>query len=88
MANEKERGQRKVRTGTVVSDKMQKTVVVRIDRNVKHPLYDKTITLSKRVKVRDENGECGVGDLVRIMETRPYAKSVRWRYVSTIRKAQ
>lgn len=83
-----QRNQRKTRIGRVVSTKMQKTVVVLLERNVKHPIYNKIITLSKRVKARDEEGACAVGDLVRIMETRPLSKDVCWRYVETIRKAQ
>lgn len=82
------RRQRKVRVGRVVSTKMQKTVVVLLERNVPHPVYDKTVTLSKRVMVRDEKGECQVGDIVRVMETRPLSKNVHWRYVETVRKVQ
>lgn len=78
---------RKMRIGEVVSVKMNKTAVVRVDRNVQHKQYDKVIRRSKNVKVHDENGDCAIGDVVRIMETRPISKDKRWRYVETIRKA-
>lgn len=83
-----ERSRRKVRIGRVVSTKMQKTVVVLLERNVKHQRYNKVITLSKRVKVRDAEGVCNDGDLARIMETRPLSKEIRWRLVDIVRKAQ
>ncbi|MBE7561293.1 30S ribosomal protein S17 [bacterium] len=83
-----ERNHRKVREGVVVSDKMDKTLVVRIDRTVRHPLYDKFVTRSKKVHVHDAVGEAKEGDLVRIMETRPLSKTKRWRYLETVRKAQ
>ncbi len=78
---------RKVREGVVVSAKMEKTVVVRIDRNVRHPHYGKVIRRSKNVAVHDENGACKIGDVVRIMETKPLSKTKRWRYVETVREA-
>lgn len=84
---EKRESRRKVREGVVVSTKMQKTVVVKIERLVRHAQYGKVIRRSKNVKVHDENGACAVGDVVRIMETRPLSKDKRWRYVETIRKA-
>ncbi len=83
-----ERGNRKVREGMVVSNKMDKTLVVRIDRTVRHPLYDKFITRSKKVHVHDAVGEAREGDMVRIVETRPLSKTKRWRYLDTVRKAQ
>ena len=81
------RNLRKTRVGTVVSDKMQKTVVVLIKDKTKHPLYGKTVNISKRLKVHEEN-ICGVGDRVRVMETRPLSKDKRWRLVEIIEKAK
>lgn len=78
---------RKVREGIVVSTKMNKTAVVKVERLVQHKVYGKTIRRTKNVKVHDENGQCNVGDTVRIMETRPISKDKCWRYVETIRKA-
>ena len=83
-----ERALRKTRVGTVVSDKMDKTVVVAIRDNVKHPLYKKIIKRTVRVKVHDENNECRVGDKVMIMETRPLSKDKNWRLVEIIEKAK
>ena len=83
-----ERNLRKERVGLVVSDKMDKTVVVEITDKSKHPLYKKTITKTKRIKAHDENNECGVGDKVMVMETRPLSKTKRWRVVNIIEKAQ
>ena len=83
-----QRGYRKTRVGVVVSDKMDKTVVVLISDKSKHPLYKKTITTSKRIKAHDENNECGIGDTVRIMETRPLSKLKRWRLIEIIEKAK
>ena len=82
------RGNRKTRRGYGVSDKMDKTVVVEVEDRVKHPLYGKVIRRSTRVKVHDENNEAGVGDLVRIMETRPLSAAKRWRLVSIAEKAK
>jgi small subunit ribosomal protein S17 len=81
-------GARKVRTGLVVSDKMQKTVVVQIDRRVPHPIYGKMVTRSKRLKAHDEENTCKVGDTVRIMETRPLSKDKRWRVVEIVDRAR
>ena len=83
-----ERNLRKERVGLVVSDKMDKTVVVLISDKRKHPLYKKTITQSKRLKAHDENNECGVGDTVRIVETRKLSKDKNWRIAEIIEKAK
>lgn len=83
-----ERGNRKVRTGTVVSDKMDKTVVVAIESFVMHPLYKKQLKRTTKLKAHDENNECGMGDKVEIMETRPLSKDKRWRLLSIIEKAK
>ena len=83
-----ERTLRKVRVGMVVSDKMDKTVVVAIEDNVKHPVYGKIIKRTLKVHAHDENNECGIGDIVSIMETRPLSKTKRWRLVSIIEKAK
>jgi small subunit ribosomal protein S17 len=79
---------RKVREGLVVSDKMTKTVVVAVEDRVQHPLYGKTIRRTKRVKAHDENGVCGVGDRVLLMETRPLSANKRWRVVDILEKAK
>jgi len=83
-----ERNLRKTRTGLVVSDKMDKTVVVAIVDNVKHPLYKKIVKRTVRLKAHDENNECRVGDRVSVMETRPLSKDKRWRVVNIIEKAK
>ena len=83
-----ERNLRKTRVGKVVSDKMDKTVVVAIEDNVKHPLYKKIIKNTIRLKAHDENNSCGVGDRVLIMETRPLSKDKRWRVAEIIEKAK
>ncbi|ADD03198.1 30S ribosomal protein S17 [Thermoanaerobacter mathranii subsp. mathranii str. A3] len=83
-----ERGHRKVRIGTVVSNKMQKTIVVAVEDRVRHPLYGKTIKRTKKFKVHDENNICNVGDVVKIMETRPLSKEKRWRLVEIVKKAE
>ena len=83
-----ERNLRKTRVGKVVSDKMDKTVVVAIEDNVKHPLYKKIIKNTIRLKAHDENNTCGIGDKVQIMETRPLSKDKRWRVVEIIEKAK
>lgn len=83
-----ERGHRKVRTGEVVKAGADKTVVVAIRRRVRHSLYGKIVNRTSKVMAHDEKNECGVGDVVRVMETRPLSKRKRWRYVDTIRKAQ
>ena len=82
------RGMRKTRTGVVVSDKMDKTIVVEIRTRVKHPLYGKIMNRTKRFKVHDENNECGIGDTVRIMETRPISKDKNWRLLEIVEKAK
>lgn len=83
-----ERNLRKTRVGKVVSDKMDKTVVVAVLDNVKHPLYGKVIKRTIRLKAHDEKNECSAGDTVSIMETRPLSKDKRWRIVSIIEKAK
>ncbi|NLO82024.1 MAG: 30S ribosomal protein S17 [Clostridiales bacterium] len=85
---QKERGRRKVRIGTVVSDKMDKTIVVAVETRVKHKLYGKIVKQTKKFKVHDENNECRIGDKVKIMETRPLSREKRWRLVEIIEKAQ
>lgn len=82
------RGARKERVGVVVSDKMQKTVVVRLDRRVAHPVYGKMVTRSTKVKAHDEENSAKRGDTVRIMETRPLSKDKRWRLVAIVERAQ
>ncbi|NLH31857.1 MAG: 30S ribosomal protein S17 [Firmicutes bacterium] len=82
------RGSRKTRVGVVVSDKMDKTVVVAVNRDVRHPLYGKTVRKTVKLKAHDENNECKVGDLVKIMETRPLSKDKRWRVAEIIEKAR
>ena len=86
--NAKTRGVRKERVGVVVSDKMQKTVVVALERRFPHPLYGKMVTRSKRVKAHDEENSAKVGDRVRIMETRPLSKDKRWRLVEIVDRAR
>ena len=83
-----ERNLRKTRTGKVVSDKMDKTIVVAVQDNVKHPLYNKIVKRTYKLKAHDENNECGIGDTVRVMETRPLSKDKRWRLVEIIEKAR
>ena len=83
-----QRGRRKVRTGVVVSDKMDKTVLVRIDRTVTHPLYRKTVRRSSKLAAHDEQNEAHVGDTVRVMETRPISKRKRWRVVEIVTRAE
>lgn len=85
---ETERNNRKMRTGVVVSDKMDKTIVVAIKTKVKHPLYGKTMNRTTKLKAHDENNECGVGDTVKVMETRPISKEKRWRLVEIVEKAK
>ena len=82
------RNARKMRTGQVVSDKMQKTVVVAIERRVPHPVYGKMVTRTKRVKAHDEENSAKTGDTVRIMETRPLSKDKRWRVVEIVERAR
>ena len=83
-----ERNVRKTRVGKVVSDKMDKTIVVAIKDNVRHPLYKKIIKRTIKLKAHDENNSCGIGDKVEIMETRPLSKDKRWRLVNIIEKAK
>ena len=83
-----ERNLRKTRTGKVVSNKMDKTIVVAIQDSVKHPLYKKIIKRTVKLKAHDENNECTIGDRVRVMETRPLSKDKRWRLVEIIEKAK
>jgi small subunit ribosomal protein S17 len=87
-ANGTARTARKVRQGIVVSDKMQKTVVVRIDRRMPHPVYGKMVTRSSRLKAHDEENSARTGDVVRIMETRPLSKDKRWRVVEIVERAR
>ena len=83
-----ERNLRKTRTGKVVSDKMDKTIVVAIEDNVKHPLYKKIVKRTYKLKAHDENNECRIGDRVKVMETRPLSKDKRWRLVEVVEKAK
>ncbi|WAM32432.1 30S ribosomal protein S17 [Caldicellulosiruptor naganoensis] len=85
---EQKRGTRKTRIGVVVSDKMDKTVVVAVETLVQHPLYKKTIKRTTKFKAHDENNECRVGDKVLIMETRPLSKEKRWRVVQILERAK
>ncbi|MFO7318365.1 MAG: 30S ribosomal protein S17 [Limnochordia bacterium] len=84
----KERSKRKTRVGVVVSDKMDKTCVVAVERLVRHPLYGRTIRRTVRLKAHDENNECRVGDRVRVMETRPLSREKRWRVVEILERAR
>ena len=88
MTEQGRRGQRKVRTGVVVSDAMEKTVVVRIASQVRHPLYGKIVRRTTKLKAHDEGSEAHVGDTVRIMETRPLSKTKRWRVVEVLEQAK
>ena len=83
-----ERNLRKTRVGKVVSDKMDKTIGVAIEDNVKHPLYKKIVKRTYKLKAHDENNECNIGDRVKVMETRPLSKDKRWRLVEIIEKAK
>ena len=83
-----ERNLRKTRTGKVVSDKMDKTIVVAVENHVKHPLYNKIVKRTYKLKAHDENNECGLGDIVKVMETRPLSKDKRWRLVEIMEKAK
>ncbi|MCV7222752.1 30S ribosomal protein S17 [Mycolicibacterium elephantis] len=85
---EKPRGRRKTAIGYVVSDKMQKTIVVELEDRKSHPLYGKIIRTTKKVKAHDENGDAGVGDRVSLMETRPLSATKRWRLVEVLEKAK
>ena len=83
-----ERNLRKTRVGKVISDKMDKTIVVAVEDHVKHPLYKKIVKRTYKLKAHDENNECGIGDKVKVMETRPLSKDKRWRLVEIIEKAR
>ncbi len=83
-----ERALRKTRVGKVVSDKMDKTIIVAIETSVKHPLYKKIVKRTYKLKAHDENNECGIGDKVKVMETRPLSKDKRWRLVEIVEKAR
>ena len=83
-----ERNLRKTRTGKVVSNKMQKTIVVAVEDHVKHPLYNKIVKRTYKLKAHDENNECNIGDIVKVMETRPLSKDKRWRLVEIIERAK
>jgi small subunit ribosomal protein S17 len=85
---ENSRNLRKVRTGKVVSDKMDKTITVAIVDNVKHPLYGKIVKKTYKLKAHDENNECRIGDTVKVMETRPLSKDKRWRLVEIVERAK
>lgn len=83
-----ERNLRKTRMGKVVSNKMDKTIVVAVENNVKHPLYNKIIKRTYKLKAHDENNDCNIGDTVRVMETRPLSKDKRWRLVEIVERAK
>ena len=83
-----ERNLRKTRVGKVISDKMDKTIVVAVVDNVEHPLYKKIVKRTYKLKAHDEKNECGIGDTVKVMETRPLSKDKRWRLVEIIEKAK
>jgi small subunit ribosomal protein S17 len=83
-----ERGSRKVRVGKVVSDKMDKTIVVAVERSTRHPLYGKIIRKTKKYKAHDEDNTCRIGDKVRIMETRPLSRDKRWRLVEIVERTR
>jgi small subunit ribosomal protein S17 len=82
------RNLRKTRVGVVTSDKMDKTITVAVERKVKHPIYGKFVKKTTKFHAHDEKGECGIGDVVKIMETRPLSKTKRWRLVEIIQKAK
>ena len=83
-----ERNLRKTRTGKVVSNKMDKTIVVAVEDHVKHPLYNKIVKKTYKLKAHDENNECQIGDIVKVMETRPLSKEKRWRFVELISRSE
>ena len=83
-----ERNLRKVRTGKVTSNKMDKTIVVAIEEHVKHPLYNKVVKRTYTLKAHDENNECNIGDTVKVMETRPLSKDKRWRLIEIVEKVK
>ena len=83
-----ERNLRKTRTGKVVSNKMQKTIVVAVEDHVKHPLYNKIVKKTYKLKAHDENNDCNIGDTVKVMETRPVSKDKRWRLVEIVERVK
>ena len=83
-----ERNLRKTRTGKVISNKMDKTIVVAIENRVKHPLYNKVVKSTYKLKAHDENNECNIGDIVKVMETRPLSKDKRWRLVEIVERVK
>ncbi len=83
-----ERNLRKTRTGKVVSNKMDKTIVVAVENHVRHPLYNKIVKKTYKLKAHDENNECNIGDTVKVMETRPLSKDKRWRLVEIVEKVK
>jgi small subunit ribosomal protein S17 len=88
MAEETKRNYRKVRVGTVISDKMNKSIIVRVDRTMRHPLYEKIFRTFSKLYAHDEKNEARIGDVVRVMETRPLSKSKRWRLTEIVKKAE
>ena len=88
MAETIQRNLRKTRTGRVTSDKMDKTIVVAVESSVRHPLYNKIVKRTVKLKAHDEENSCGIGDRVRVMETRPLSKEKRWRLVEILEKAK
>jgi small subunit ribosomal protein S17 len=85
---ELKRNLRKERVGRVVSDKMEKSCVITVERKVKHPMYGKFMKKTSKLMVHDENNQCGIGDTIRVMETRPLSKNKRWRLVEIIERAK
>ena len=83
-----ERALRKTRVGRVISDKMDKSIVIAIEDHVKHPVYGKIVKRTKKIHAHDENNECGIGDFVEVMETRPLSKTKRWRLVQIVEKVK
>ncbi len=83
-----ERNLRKTRTGKVISDRMDKTIVVAVEDHVRHPLYNKIVKKTYKLKAHDENNECNIGDTVKVMETRPLSKDKRWRLVEIVEKVK
>ena len=83
-----ERALRKTRVGRVISDKMDKSIIIAIEDHVKHPVYGKIVKRTKKIHAHDENNECGIGDFVEVMETRPLSKTKRWRLVQIIEKVK
>lgn len=83
-----ERNNRKVKKGVVASDKMDKTITVEVERKTQHPMYKRVITRTKKYKAHDEENQCNIGDIVKIMETRPLSKTKRWRLLEVLRRAK